>query len=656
VVRLRFLRLLIPGLLILLGFAVYLSWVPRSSVHSRGQGESDEETPRAAGLTFDEWDGERRTAAGDVEHFEQRPDGRLHLEGIRNLEIHRPDRGPLVVSAQRADRDDANGRRVWRFEDEVVASESDRQLELRLPNLEVDELAGEARSSGDVRFSTTGLRGQARGLVYGLRGQPGSLDRPELFDERGGSLRAATAQLLDGLRDIELSGDVHVVQGEERLDAGRVRIWRSADSQLERIVASDGVWGSWPVGSGAPANLRGDSLDARWDTEERLALLRLSGGAVLRRGVESIAADRIEARRPAADPQGWSVEAEAKVFVQGLFDGAPGLLRADRLEARLDPALGLRTAEAHGAVTFEGTLTRAEAGWASFTARPAAPAEIRLHAADARTARLSHGRTRIAAQRIVTDARGKRLVAEERVEASLLPGPSAEPGGRSLRLFVAGEAVHFVSSRLQSDDGGNRLEFSGSVRGWQGERNLAADRLIVDSTTSSLEATGNVATRIPREPDALAVSEDDYVQIGARELRYDDRAGLARYTGEVRVQLAEGWLEAARVEVELGSGSRRIREVRAAGDVRLEFERNAEGELAEPLSGNADRVVYDPARAAVRLFGDRAPASVRRIGSGGGTTSGRVLAYHLDTGTLDVDAGAQAPARIRTAGERGPNG
>jgi hypothetical protein len=50
----------------------------------------------------------------------------------------------------------------------------------------------------------------------------------------------------------------------------------------------------------------------------------------------------------------------------------------------------------------------------------------------------------------------------------------------------------------------------------------------------------------------------------------------------------------------------------------------------------------------IRLLGDRVPASVRRIGQGGGTTTGRVLRYRLDTGTLDVESGEQGPGRIRS--------
>jgi lipopolysaccharide export system protein LptA len=70
--------------------------------------------------------------------------------------------------------------------------------------------------------------------------------------------------------------------------------------------------------------------------------------------------------------------------------------------------------------------------------------------------------------------------------------------------------------------------------------------------------------------------------------------------------------------------------------------------MPRPISGTADRLVYKPALASVRLFGDEAPAVVRRIGEGGGTTKGRELHYRLDTGALDVESGEQGSGRIRS--------
>jgi lipopolysaccharide transport protein LptA len=216
-------------------------------------------------------------------------------------------------------------------------------------------------------------------------------------------------------------------------------------------------------------------------------------------------------------------------------------------------------------------------------------------------------------------------------------------------LFESEAAIHFVASRLTSNSGGDELLFEGAARGWQGERNLAAERIAIDQRRETLEATGQVSSRIPREAAGRTLSEADYVQISADTLTYGEATRRAVYSGSVTARLVEGWLEARRLEVELGADSRKLESARASESVRLEFLRSAKGELAAPFSGTADRAEYEPGAATLRLFGDSAPAVVRRLGPDAGTTKGRVLRYRLDEGVLEVDADDQKPALIRTS-------
>ena len=60
------------------------------------------------------------------------------------------------------------------------------------------------------------------------------------------------------------------------------------------------------------------------------------------------------------------------------------------------------------------------------------------------------------------------------------------------------------------------------------------------------------------------------------------------------------------------------------------------------------RIVYDAASRVLRVFGDKAPATVRSTGPKGGTTVGRVLRYDLDSGALEVESGERNRATIRT--------
>ena len=108
--------------------------------------------------------------------------------------------------------------------------------------------------------------------------------------------------------------------------------------------------------------------------------------------------------------------------------------------------------------------------------------------------------------------------------------------------------------------------------------------------------------------------------------------------------LAEGWLETARLVVVQRRPEGGIREVRAFDGVRLEFSRADERGMPVPVTGTADRLVWDPLASVARLFGDRAPAQVRRAGEKGGTTTGRVLRYRIDAGVVEVES---APERDR---------
>ncbi len=159
-----------------------------------------------------------------------------------------------------------------------------------------------------------------------------------------------------------------------------------------------------------------------------------------------------------------------------------------------------------------------------------------------------------------------------------------------------------------------------------------------------------MTTRIPRAR-AGSVSEADYIRVAAAQLDYSAEGRKAVYTGGVRVRQAEGWLEAARVEVQLAAEGGTIREMVASGSVRFEFHSSAAGGMPQPATGEGDRVEYTPEDDLVRLFGEGAPATVRRTGAQGGTTTGRVLRYRLDLGTIEVESGDRNRARIRTTGK-----
>ena len=109
-------------------------------------------------------------------------------------------------------------------------------------------------------------------------------------------------------------------------------------------------------------------------------------------------------------------------------------------------------------------------------------------------------------------------------------------------------------------------------------------------------------------------------------------------------------MTAQKLVVELGVEGEGVLEIRAHGDVVFEFRAPGSDGMPRPVTGTGDRLVYDPEGRVMTLYGDRAPAAVRRAdGEGEGTTKGRVLRYHLDTGALEVQSGDSDRARIQTS-------
>ena len=167
----------------------------------------------------------------------------------------------------------------------------------------------------------------------------------------------------------------------------------------------------------------------------------------------------------------------------------------------------------------------------------------------------------------------------------------------------------------------------------------------------TLDADGNVATRVPREAGA-GLRDADYVQVTSDRLSYRGSPETAAYDGHVRVRQAEGWLEAPHLEGSFGQeGEGGLRTATATGGVRFEFRPRGSSGAVTTATGRGDRAAYEAAGRAVRLFGDQGAATIVASGEKAGSTSGRVLRYELETGALEVESGDRDRATIKTPTE-----
>ena len=638
----RLLRIFVPIVLLGLVAAVVVVVQSRPSRHSVPDDPSPDQAARMEGFRFSDLVAGRRRLLVEARVGRVDEAGAFDVDDVSRLEVDREGQGPLVLTAKHGAGSGLQGKRVIRLAGGVTLHD-ETGLGVGIPSVEIDQVGGFVRSVGQVRLSHGAWNGTAEAAVYDLNGKPNQFQSLKLDGPEGGHLVADHGSMPAGSRVLNLTGNVEASQGGMTLRADAIELVRGGDGRLESARAFPSVTGEASAGGG-PAGLVAGEARATWDRNGKLASVLLTGGARIRHVRGSLAAETIELQ--ASEPAGsFAVSASRQVVVSGPTPKGTGELSSDALHVTLDPHGELRDGLATGNVRFDGEGNAGEAAEARLTSL-AADGTVTLRATDDRRARLASGRTRIVANSIVTDTRGVKLRAEGRVESTLLPvaGRSRAEGSP---MFGSSEAVHFVSATLDSTGSGTHLVFRGDVRGWQGERTLSADSVEMIQEGETLNARGRVSTRLPRDATRATI-EADYVEIAAEDLAYRGAAHIATYEGSVRVRQAEGWLHAPRLVATLAEGGPGMREVEALDGVRFEYRAQGKAGLPTTATGEGDRAVYDAADRVLRVYGDKAPASVRSTGPSGGTTVGRVLRYALDSGALDVESREGDRVTIRT--------
>jgi lipopolysaccharide transport protein LptA len=642
--RIRLFRIVLP--IALLVFVAAIGLAVRSRPHRgtvNADPSADSETVME-GFRFSDFVQGRRRLLVQAKVGRVDDQGAFDIDEVQRFEVDREGQSPLLLTASHGTGSGVQGKRVVRLEGGVTLRDDDADLDLAIPTVEIDQVTGIVRSLGAVRLTNEAWTGGAAAVVYSLKGEPTEVENLALDGPEGGHLTARRAVIPAGSRMLTLSGNVDASQGGMSLRAEEVVVLRRADGRVESVTATPAVTGSASGIGGGLARFVAREARARWDERGKVVGISLSGGARVQHTRGTIAAERVEAE--ALDPSGTiALSAAGQVVVTGATQHGTGRVSSETLRASLDAKGVWRDGLATGEVRFEGEGTTGEAAEARVTSLDPR-GTVTLTASHDRRARLANGRIRIVADGIVSDVRGEKLVAEGRVESTLLPA-SGTTGAKASPMFTATEAVHFVSTSLDSEHSGARLLFRGDVRGWQGDRTLSADEVELIQEGEVLNAAGHVATRMPRQA-ARAATEADFVQIGAERLAYRGKAHNATYEGNVRVRQAEGWLQAPRIVATLAENGPGMREVQALEGVRFEYRTPADRGVPTTATGDGDRAVYDPVARVLRVFGDTGPATVRSTGPKAGITVGRVLRYDVDSGALEVESGERDRATIRT--------
>jgi lipopolysaccharide transport protein LptA len=290
---------------------------------------------------------------------------------------------------------------------------------------------------------------------------------------------------------------------------------------------------------------------------------------------------------------------------------------SETLHARFDQASGeLLSLNQGGATRFEQEKRKGSALESVYD-----PALGRLRLTG--DARVDQPGVAIAADKITLSSTTGQLDAAGRVTARYSEdAPSADRDG----MFEEGEPVFAAADTMSSNQGQGRVVYEGRARLWQKVNRVEADKIVVDRSAKTLDATGAVRSTL-RGPEEGA--QPALVRSGS--LLYREQEREAQYRGAV--QLSRGPLRVKGDELDAsltGETGASLRSAEARGSV----------EVLQTESGRkgfGDKARYDAATEEVIL--DGTPA--RAVNARGEETRGARLTYKIDDEGLRVEGGKE---------------
>ncbi len=242
-------------------------------------------------------------------------------------------------------------------------------------------------------------------------------------------------------------------------------------------------------------------------------------------------------------------------------------------------------------------------------------------------------RGEVQSPRIVLAEREGRLEASDGVRAEL-------PRGGKFRLIgeQSEEPIRITAVSAVWTESPWRAEFRDTVRAWQGENYLVANRMIGLDEGERLEAEGAVKTVVRPRPEAPAAGAAPErrapVEVTAERMVYVRPERVVTYSGRPRAFQAGRTVTCDELDILLGEQDR-FDSLRCRGGARLE-----NPERGQTVEGTD--AVYRPDSGVAEISG--APVILRD--RDGGVVRGKLVLYDFDKGTAQVrsEVGAPEPA------------
>ena len=474
------------------------------------------------------------------------------------------------------------------------------------------------RMGGPVSFQKGRMTGSSIGMTYDHGADVLSLSeqaRVTVTDETGATVAEfnSDAATLAGLESyLMLEGNVHVLRGEQVLEANRSTAYLSEAGDFTRIelrgnarvvggsafelvtageidldFTDDGATLERVVlaNSGAIVMSSGDGESGREFSGDMLDLSFAPDGSLTR------AAGRGDVRVRLPGVQGSPVR---RIMAQA-FE-ATGELGEDLTTARFDDQVeyredagggraprvarssALRITLAGAAMTaavFSGDVRFEERGLQASGAEARydpASGTLQLSGTDAGgSPRVADAQIEIDADTIDVTLEGRQMIASGAVKTLLRSGTA----GRLPGLLQQGEAASVSADVLDYQGGAAMAVYSGNATLWQGATAIRADVVGLDQARGDLIASGAARSNIVFDTgEAIGRAAEIRYDHGARTITYRSETSTPTPAGPVTsVQLSgpQGDLRAGRIDVILGETTSRVERLEAyAGvDIRL---------------------------------------------------------------------------------------
>lgn len=555
---------------------------------------------------------------------------------------------------------------------------------------------GFTRVPGPAEFSRGRMVGSGAGLAFD-QAQNILTITDGAHVEVGADAEGAGAMMVDA-GTLEFRRGEHVMRFDRSMNAARGGQVLSADTAVahltedEQTVQAMELRGQSRIAQPEPKpgqldRLTGRDMDIRYAPDGRLlehvvlngdAVMLLAGEAQL--GGRQIAASMIDISMApdGATPKGLRAAENVRVQLPADRAGISRTIRAGELDGRGDDRRGITAATFTGGVQFNEKGPSLE--------RTAASAVLDVAVSEGfsaiNDARFSHGVRFIDGALSSTSAQARYVLDKGTLELSgsepgsptphvvndqiavdatrldvTLDGPvlkasgsvksvlqAKKPNARSSEhdlklpsMLKSDQPVNVTADSLDYRGADAAAVYTGNALLWQGETQIKAPSISIDSRKGDLVATGPVATVA-----MLTQAGEDGNKERARSVataasfRYDDARRRAVYTGEAHLRGPQGDLTAERIEIFLKENGDEMDRLEGYDAVSLR---------AKARKTDGTRLTYygDDGRYVVT------GAPVKAVDECGRETTGKTLTFHRATDRIVVDGNEQS--RTQTTGK-----